>query len=91
MLLHGFPSSSHMYRDLIRELSGSFYIIAPDYPGFGQSSAPEIKDFTYSFHNLSVVMESFIDTLQLKNINFYIQDYGELGCIQDCPAQTRID
>lgn len=76
LLLHGFPSSSHMYRDLIRELSETFYMIAPDYPGFGQSSTPEINDFTYSFHNLSVVMEAFIDALELKDINLFVQDYG---------------
>ncbi len=76
LLLHGFPSSSHMYRNLIDELSDSFYLIAPDYPGFGQSSAPNVEEFQYTFHNLSIVIESFIDKLQLKNINFYVQDYG---------------
>ncbi|PBJ10158.1 alpha/beta fold hydrolase [Flavobacterium sp. ACN6] len=76
LLLHGFPSSSHMFRNLIEQLSDSFYLIAPDYPGFGQSSAPDIKEFQYTFHNLSLVIESFIEKLQLKNINFYVQDYG---------------
>ncbi len=76
LLLHGFPSSSHMFRNLIDQLSDSFYIIAPDYPGFGQSSDPAVSEFQYTFHNLSAVIESLIDKLQLKNINFYIQDYG---------------
>lgn len=76
LLLHGFPSSSHMYRNLIDELSDSFYLIAPDYPGFGQSSAPNVEEFQYTFHNLSKVIESFIDKLHLKNITFYVQDYG---------------
>ncbi|KUJ61329.1 alpha/beta hydrolase [Flavobacteriaceae bacterium CRH] len=76
LLLHGFPSSSHMFRNLIDQLSDSFYIIAPDYPGFGQSSAPGINEFQYTFHNLSTTIESFIDKLELKNITFYIQDYG---------------
>lgn len=76
LLLHGFPSSSHMFRNLIDHLSDSFYLIAPDYPGFGQSSAPDTNEFQYTFHNLSVIIESFIDKLQLKNIHFYVQDYG---------------
>jgi pimeloyl-ACP methyl ester carboxylesterase len=76
LLMHGFPSSSHMFRNLITELSDSFYLIAPDYPGFGQSSAPNTSEFQYTFHNLSIVIESFIDELKLKNITFYIQDYG---------------
>ncbi|WP_289660051.1 alpha/beta fold hydrolase [Flavobacterium panacagri] len=76
LLLHGFPSSSHMFRDLMNELSDSFYLIAPDYPGFGQSDAPDVKEFQYTFDNLSIVIEAFIDALKLKNINFYVQDYG---------------
>ncbi|BAV05031.1 Pimeloyl-ACP methyl ester carboxylesterase [Filimonas lacunae] len=76
LLLHGFPSSSHMYRDLIADLSEAYHIIAPDYPGFGQSSMPGIKQFSYTFDNLSVIMERFIDHLQLRDINLYIQDYG---------------
>ncbi|MET0463374.1 MAG: alpha/beta hydrolase [Chitinophagaceae bacterium] len=76
LLLHGFPSSSHMFRDLIRELSDSFHLIAPDYPGFGQSHAPDVKEFTYTFDNLSIVIERFIDELQLNNIILYMQDYG---------------
>lgn len=76
LLLHGFPSSSHMYRDLIADLSGAYHIVAPDYPGFGQSSAPDVKQFSYTFDHLSVVIERFIDHLQLRDINLYIQDYG---------------
>lgn len=76
LLLHGFPSSSHMFRNLIELLSDSYFLIAPDYPGFGQSSMPNTNEFEYSFHNLSVVIEAFIDELNLKNIHFYVQDYG---------------
>lgn len=76
LLLHGFPSSSHMYRDLIADLSGAYHIVAPDYPGFGQSSAPDVNQFAYTFDNLSAIIEQFIDRLQLRNINMYIQDYG---------------
>lgn len=76
VLLHGFPSSSHMFRDLIAHLSGRFHIVVPDYPGFGQSSAPGVAEFDYSFDNLSVLIERFMDQLQLTNINLYMQDYG---------------
>ncbi|WP_431241738.1 alpha/beta fold hydrolase [Flavobacterium sp. P21] len=76
LLLHGFPSSSHMYRDLIADLAESFHVIAPDYPGFGQSSAPTLQEYNYTFDNLSVTIEHFIDHLNLKNISLYIQDYG---------------
>ncbi|KQT35802.1 alpha/beta hydrolase [Chryseobacterium sp. Leaf405] len=76
LLLHGFPSSSHMFRDLINELSGKYHLIAPDYPGFGQSDAPELENFDYTFDHLSLVIEHFIDKLGLKNINLYMQDYG---------------
>lgn len=76
LLLHGFPSSSHMFRNLIELLSDSYFLIAPDYPGFGQSSMPNTNEFEYTFHNLSVVIEAFIDELKLKNIHFYVQDYG---------------
>lgn len=76
LLLHGFPSSSHMYRDLITDLADSYHLIAPDYPGFGQSSAPGVEEFSYTFDNLSVIIEHFIDVLHLQDINLYMQDYG---------------
>lgn len=76
ILFHGFPSSSHMYRNLINELSGNYHVIAPDYPGFGQSSAPTPQQYQYTFDNLSVTMEHFIDKLKIKKASFYIQDYG---------------
>src|SRR5678809_1259818 len=62
LMLHGFPSSSHMYRDLINDLSEDYYLIAPDYPGFGQSGSPSIPDYTYSFDNLAQTISHFIDT-----------------------------
>jgi len=76
LLLHGFPSSSHMFRNLIEQLSADYHLIAPDYPGFGYSSCPDPSEFDYSFDHLSEVMELFIDALQLKHINIYMQDYG---------------
>jgi len=76
LLLHGFPSSSHMFRDLINDLSDSYHLIAPDYPGFGQSSAPSVNEFQYSFAKLTAVVEDFIDALGLKKFSLYLQDYG---------------
>lgn len=76
LLLHGFPSSSHMYRDLINALADSYHVIAPDYPGFGQSSAPAPNDYAYTFENLSITIEHFINALGLKKVSLYLQDYG---------------
>jgi pimeloyl-ACP methyl ester carboxylesterase len=76
LLLHGFPSSSHMYRNLITDLSDDFRLIAPDYPGFGQSSLPSPSDYTYSFDNLALTISQFIDALELKKLILYLHDYG---------------
>jgi pimeloyl-ACP methyl ester carboxylesterase len=76
LLLHGFPSSSHMYRNLINDLSGDFHLIAPDYPGFGQSSAPSPSDYTYSFDNFALTISHLIDALELKKFVLYMHDYG---------------
>jgi len=76
LFLHGFPSSSHMYRDILRDLSSSYHVIAPDYPGFGLSSRPSPVSFEYTFENIAAVMEQFIDTLGLQAFTLYMQDYG---------------
>jgi len=76
VLLHGFPSSSHMYREVLRELSDSHYLIAPDYPGFGESSFPSPDTFTYSFDSLADVMDRFLEQRGLKTYSLMIQDYG---------------
>jgi pimeloyl-ACP methyl ester carboxylesterase len=76
ILLHGFPSSSHMYRDLIPLLADKYHVIAPDYPDFGQSSAPSVSEFGYTFANLTGVMEEFISKVGLHNYVLYMQDYG---------------
>jgi pimeloyl-ACP methyl ester carboxylesterase len=76
LLLHGFPSSSHMYRNLINDLSDDFHLIAPDYPGFGQSSAPSPSDYTYSFDNFALTINHFIDALELKKFVLFMHDYG---------------
>jgi pimeloyl-ACP methyl ester carboxylesterase len=76
LLLHGFPTSSHMFRDLIVELSDRFHLIAPDYPGYGYSSMPSVDEFDYTFDNLANVVDKFIDTVGLKKYSLYLMDYG---------------
>jgi pimeloyl-ACP methyl ester carboxylesterase len=76
LLLNGFPSSSIGFRELINDLKEEFYLIAPDYPAFGNSDAPDRKDYEYTFHNLSVTIEKFIDQLGLKSFALYAFDYG---------------
>jgi pimeloyl-ACP methyl ester carboxylesterase len=76
VLLHGFPASSHQYRNLIPLLATSYHIIAPDYPGFGFSDAPSPMVFEYSFDHLAAVTDQLLDQLGLKRYSIYIQDYG---------------
>ncbi|OBJ54294.1 alpha/beta fold hydrolase [Mycobacterium sp. 1423905.2] len=76
LLLHGFPSSSHMFRNLIDSLSDSYYLVAPDHIGFGRSSMPSVNQFTYSFDRLTEVTEKLIDHLGLDRFAIYIHDYG---------------
>lgn len=76
LLLHGFPSSSYMYRNLIPALAEDFHVIAPDYPGFGYSSKPAPDAFEYSFDNVAAVMEQFIQQMGLTRFHLYMQDYG---------------
>ncbi|MGG7618998.1 alpha/beta fold hydrolase [Bacillus coreaensis] len=76
LLLHGFPSSSHMFRDLINELKEDYHIIAPEYPGFGNSDQPSIHEFEYTFENIANLINEFIDNLDLKKFNLYVHDYG---------------
>ncbi len=76
LLLHGFPTSSHMFRDLIPALADRYRVIAPDYPGFGNSSAPPVGEFEYSFDNLAGVIEAFTEKVGLARHALYVQDYG---------------
>jgi pimeloyl-ACP methyl ester carboxylesterase len=77
VLLHGFPSSSHMYRELILNLADKLHVIAPDYVGFGYSDAPDTSDFRYTFDNLSMHVEKLLlGVLGLKKFSIYVQDYG---------------
>ncbi|OTP75047.1 alpha/beta fold hydrolase [Caballeronia sordidicola] len=76
LLLHGFPSSSRMYEPLFTRLSGHYHLVAPDYPGFGNSDAPNVKDFSYTFDHLSEVVQHFTETLGLQHYVLFVQDYG---------------
>ncbi|MFJ7065091.1 alpha/beta fold hydrolase [Streptomyces sp. NPDC101115] len=76
LLLHGFPTSSHMFRDLIPRLSGSYRLIAPDHLGFGRSAAPDAADFDYTFAGLAALTDGFTEALGLDRFALYIQDYG---------------
>jgi pimeloyl-ACP methyl ester carboxylesterase len=76
VLLHGFPTSSFMFRNLIPLLADRFHVIAPDYIGFGQSDAPSVEDFDYSFDNLTDHVEGLIDQLGLTSYILYMQDFG---------------
>jgi pimeloyl-ACP methyl ester carboxylesterase len=76
LLLHGLPTSSQMFRDLIPALADRFHLIAPDYIGFGHSDAPSNKAFTYTFDNLSAHVAGLIDGLGIKSYILYMQDYG---------------
>ncbi|ANE49057.1 alpha/beta hydrolase [Paenibacillus swuensis] len=76
ILLHGFPSSSHMFRELIPLLSDCYYVIAPDYPGYGYSSMPSTTEYIYSFENLSLIVEKLINQLGISMFILYVHDYG---------------
>jgi pimeloyl-ACP methyl ester carboxylesterase len=76
VLLHGFPTSSHMYRDLIPKLAKQYHVIAPDYPGFGNSSMPSVSEFEYSFDNLAKITDAFLTKVGAENFTMYVMDYG---------------
>ena len=76
LLLHGYPTSSHMFRNLIPLLTEKYHVIAPDLPGFGYSDKPDHKDFTYTFDNLAKHIQGLIDQLGLKRFAIYVFDYG---------------
>lgn len=76
LLLHGFPSSSHMFRDLIPLLADKYHVIAPDYPGFGYSTQPDRAQFKYTFDNLYSVVDKFTHAVGAEKFAIYVQDYG---------------
>ena len=76
VLLHGFPSSSHQHRNLIPALAGRFHVIAPDYPGFGNSDAPDPRQFAYTFDHLAEVTDKFLIKRGFERFGLFVQDYG---------------
>ena len=76
LLLHGFPTSSQMFRNLIPALADEYHVIAPDYPGYGHSSMPPRDKFTYTFDNLAKVIDEFTEKVGLTKYALYVQDYG---------------
>jgi len=76
LLLHGFPTSSHMFRNLIPALADRYHVVAPDLPGFGFSDAPDRKQFRYTFERLAKVIGSFTETIGLERFAIYVFDYG---------------
>lgn len=76
LLLHGFPTSSHMFRNLIPALADKYRVIAPDYPGYGNSSMPSPTEFEYSFDNLAKVVDKFTEAVGATKFALYVQDYG---------------
>ncbi len=76
LLLHGFPTSSHMFRNLIPELAANYHVIAPDYPGFGASDMPLAEEFDYSFAKVAEMMTTLLDRKDVNNYAVYLMDYG---------------
>jgi pimeloyl-ACP methyl ester carboxylesterase len=76
LLLHGFPTSSHMFRNLIPELADRYHVIAPDYPGYGQSDMPDRAKFAYTFDRFGELVDGLLDQLGVKRYAMYVMDYG---------------
>ncbi|MEH2411694.1 alpha/beta fold hydrolase [Nostoc sp.] len=76
LLLHGFPTSSHMFRNLMSALGDRFHLVAPDYPGYGNSAMPTVNEFDYTFDHLAQIVEKFITAIDLKRYSLYVMDYG---------------
>jgi pimeloyl-ACP methyl ester carboxylesterase len=83
LLLHGFPTSSIMFKNLMVVLSERYYLVAPDYPGFGFSDFPDAMSFEYSFENIAAYINKFTDAINLKSFAIYLHDYG-------CPIGLRL-
>jgi pimeloyl-ACP methyl ester carboxylesterase len=91
VLLHGFPSSSHMFRDLIPLLADQFHVIAPDYVGFGHSSAPSVDAFDYTFDHLAAVTSALLEQLRVDRYTLYMQDFGgPVGFLMALPAPEKL-
>lgn len=76
LLLHGFPTSSHMFRNVLPALANKFHLVAPDYPGFGYSSMPPVDRFEYTFDRLAEIVDKFVHQIGLEKYSLYVMDYG---------------
>jgi pimeloyl-ACP methyl ester carboxylesterase len=76
LLLHGYPTSSHMFRNLISDLSDRYHLIAPDYPGYGRSEQPPMAEFDYTFENMATLMTALLKELDIQKYSLYLMDYG---------------
>src|SRR6201996_5854111 len=76
LLLHGFPTSSHMFRNLISDLADGYRVIAPDYPGYGQSDMPDRATFSYTFDRFAELVDGLLDQLGATRYAMYVMDYG---------------
>ncbi|QMV67153.1 alpha/beta hydrolase [Sphingobacterium paramultivorum] len=76
VLLHGYPTSSHMYRNLIQSLSHKYHLIAPDYPGYGRSEQPPMAEFEYTFDNFAKIITALLNKLDIQKYSLYLMDYG---------------
>ena len=75
-LLHGYPTSSHMFRNLMRDLADKYHTLAPDYPGFGRSEQPPMAEFAYTFDHMAELMEKFLNAKGVEKFSLYLMDYG---------------
>ena len=92
VLLHGFPSSSHMFRELIPRLSDKYHVVAPDYPGYGYSDAPSPEQYAYTFDHLADTVDHFLTQQGITKYSIYIQDYGspvDSGSQRGIPSASR--
>jgi len=76
LLLHGYPTSSHMFRNLMRDLSHKYHVLAPDYPGYGRSEQPPRSKFKYTFDNMANIVDGFLTALNIDKFSIYLMDYG---------------
>lgn len=76
LLLHGYPTSSHMFRNLMRDLADKYHTLAPDYPGFGRSEQPPMAEFAYTFDHMAELMERFLKAKGVEKFSLYLMDYG---------------
>lgn len=89
LLLHGFPTSSVMFKNMMIALSDKFHLIAPDYPGFGFSAFPSPREFEYSFQNISTVINKFIEAIGLNSFSIYLHDYGSPVGLNICVTHPQ--